>query len=304
MADFDVTKDRDKWIGGSDIPCIMGLSTFQTRWELLQEKAGLKESDFLGNKYTEYGKKMEGIIRDYINGKRYKIKFEPFRRIVGDFRAHTDGFDGEAVLEIKTTSHIYETVDEYKVYLVQLLKYMEVNEVKKGILAVYSRPDDFSLEFNPDRLQTFSINISDYTNLLQEINYELDRFREDLEKLKENPLLSEQDFQPNELVALSKAVMVFEDKLAQMKLIEAESKKAKQALYEAMAKHGVKSWSTPNGTKITMVDAIPASVETVTEFDEVTFRTENEGLYNMYLHDVKKKKSGKSGYVKITLPKG
>jgi putative phage-type endonuclease len=302
--EYDVTIDRDKWIGGSDVPIIMGISAFKTRWELLQEKAGLKVSEFTGNKYTEYGNELEPKIRDYINSKKYKLKFDPFRRIVGDFRAHCDGFNGETVLEIKTTSHIYETVDEYKVYLVQLLKYMEVNEVKKGKLAVYSRPDDFSLEFDPNRLQVFDIDIKDYTDLLEEINYELDRFREDLARLKENPLLSEQDFQPNELVVLSKAVMVFEDKLAQMKAIEAESKKAKQALYEAMAKHGVKSWSTPNGTKITMVDAIPASVETVTEFDEVTFRTENEGLYNMYLHEVEKKKSGKSGYVKITLPKG
>lgn len=301
--EYDVTQDREKYIGGSDIACIMGLSNFRTRWELLQEKAGLKIIAFLGNKFTTYGHDIEPKIRDYINSKR-KYKFEPSRRIVGDFRAHTDGFDGECVLEIKSTSHIYETVDEYKVYLVQLLKYMEINEVKKGKLAVYSRPDDFSLDFDPDRLQVFDIKLKDYTDLLQEINDALDSFRADLARLKENPLLSEQDFQPNELVILSQKVVGFETKLAEIKAIEAECKKAKQALFEAMEKHGVKSWSTPNGTKITMVDAIPASVETVTEFDEVTFRTENEGLYNMYLHEVAKKKSGKSGYVKITLPKG
>ena len=44
--EFDVTIDRDKYIGGSDIPIIMGISSFKTRWDLLLEKAGLKEDTF------------------------------------------------------------------------------------------------------------------------------------------------------------------------------------------------------------------------------------------------------------------
>ncbi len=46
--EYDVTIDRDKYIGGSDIPAIMGLSPFTSRWDLLLEKAGLKERDFFG----------------------------------------------------------------------------------------------------------------------------------------------------------------------------------------------------------------------------------------------------------------
>lgn len=304
--EFDVTIDRDKFLGGSDIAVIMGISTFKTRWELLQEKAGLKESTFTGNKYTEFGKVLEPKIRDFINDEYmdFDNAFEPNRVVDGDFRAHTDGFNGCGVLEIKTTSHIYDTVDEYKHYLVQLVKYMEVNKVNAGLLAVYARPDNFDTEFDVERLKLYHITLSDYTELLEEINAELDRFRSDLERLKANPLLSEQDFQPTDLVALSQKVIAFENQIAEMKVLEAELKKAKQELYEAMEKHGVKSWATPNGTKITMVSATPASVETVTEFDEKAFKEENEGLYAMYLHDVEKKKSGKAGYVKITLPKG
>ena len=172
------------------------------------------------------------------------------------------------------------------------------------MLAVYERPEDFSEEFDKDRLQVFPVKTSDYIALLHEINNELDKFREDLAKLKDNPLLSEQDFQPNALVALSQKVVAFENQIAEMKLIEAELKKAKQALYEEMEKHDVKSWTTPNGTKITMVASTPESVELVEEFDEDTFKAENEGLYSLYLREVEKKKSGRSGYVKITLPKG
>lgn len=303
--EFDVTIDRDKFLGGSDIPVIMGISSFKTRWELLQEKAGLKESTFTGNKYTEYGKILEPKIRDYINNILCLtgFPFEPNRVIDGDFRAHTDGFDGSCVLEIKTTSHIYETVDEYKVYLVQLLKYMEVNKVERGVLAVYERPEDFNTKFDVERLHLYAITLGEYELLLAEVNAELDRFRSDLERLKANPLLSEQDFQPTELVVLSHKVVAFENRIAEMRVIEEYLKKAKQELFEAMNKHGVKSWETPNGTKITVVAATPASVEKVTEFDEKAFKAENEGLYAMYLHDVEKKKSGRAGYVKITLPK-
>ena len=61
---ISVKENRDLYIGGSDIPKIMGISTFQTRWELLQEKAGLLENSFEGNSYTEYGNKMEPKIRE------------------------------------------------------------------------------------------------------------------------------------------------------------------------------------------------------------------------------------------------
>ena len=301
--EFDVTVDRDLYIGGSDVPVIMGISTFNTRWGLLQEKAGLKERTFEGNRYTEYGKVMEPQIRDYIN-KNQENKFEPNQVINGDIRCNTDGFNGSCVLEIKTTSHIYTRVDDYKIYLVQLLLYMQENGVTNGILAVYNRPEDFNTEFNAKLLQVYEIDIAKYKSLLNDVNAEIERFRADLERLRNNPLLSEQDFQPAELITISKKVVEIENRIAALKTLESEQKKVKQALYEAMTKYNVKSWETPNGIKITRVDAIEPTVETVAEFDEDRFKEENKGLYVMYLRDVEKKKSGKAGFVKITLPKG
>lgn len=299
---YDVTIDRELYIGGSDIPAIMGISTFKTRWELLLEKAGLQESNFKGNKFTEYGNILEPQIRAYINRRR-KNKFVPNQTIKGDLRANTDGFNGDCVLEIKTTSHIYETADEYKAYIVQLLFYMQLNEVKNGILAVYHRSEDFNPEFDPKRLQIFNITAGQYTNLLNDINAEIDKFRADLERLKNNPLLTEQDFQPNELITISNKVMALESRMSEFKTIEAEYKQMKQALFEAMVKHGVKSWETLNGTKITRVDGIEATAKTVTEFDLDLFKSEQPELYGQYQKEVVKKTAGKSGYVKITLPK-
>ena len=299
---YDVTIDRDSYIGGSDIPVIMGISTFKTRWELLLEKAGLKENEFTGNRYTVYGQKLEPKIRDYINHRRKK-KFEPNRIIENDIRCHTDGFNGDCVLEIKTTSQIYDTVEGYKVYLVQLLLYMQMNGVKNGLLAVYERPEDFDHEFDPTRLKTYEIKSKDYKDLIEQINSEIDRFRADLARLKENPLLTEQDFQPNEIVVITNKVVALENRMQEFKTIEAEYKAMKQSLFEAMQKYDIKSWETYNGTKITRVDGTESKSEIVIKFDEATFAAEHPDIYKKYCKGTVKNTSGKSGYVKITVPK-
>lgn len=301
-GEFDVSEDRQDYIGGSDIPVIMGLSTFKRRWDLLLEKAGLKEDTFSGNVFTEYGHVMEEKIRDYVN-QFEETPFVPNRVINGDIRCHTDGFNGECVLEIKTTSHVFSSLDSYKVYLCQILKYMEQNGVYKGKLCVYHRPEDLSREFDPRRLQIFDFWADEYDNILDAVNREIDRFRADLQMLKENPLLSEQDFlrSSGSLITLSNKVVAFEKQIADMKLIENQLKEAKTALYNEMVKHNVKSWVTPNGTKITRVDGTPAGTKTVMEFDMKSFREENGGLYGMYLREVEKESKGRSGYVRITV---
>lgn len=302
-GEFDVSIDRDQYIGGSDIPAILGISKFKTRWQCLLEKAGLEEHKSVSTRYTNYGHDIEPIIREHIN-LTYGTEFIPCRVINGDLRLHTDGFNGECVLEIKSTSDVHATVDGYKTYLVQLIKYMEQCEVTKGILAVYNRPETMSLELDAERLQVFEIRLEDHKLLLNHVNRELDRFRGDLERLKANPLLSEQDFLPSgSLVALADKVATFENQLAQMKEIEAQLKEAKKALYNEMLKRNIKHWTTPNGTKVTMVAEVPASTKTVTEFDAESFKAENPAMYDMYLRQKEVKKNGRAGYALVTIPR-
>lgn len=304
FGEFDVEQDRDKYIGGSDIPVICGISPFKTRWQLLLEKAGLEVSSFSGNKYTEYGHIIEPQIREYINSLDFSAPaFEPSRVIKDDLRLHTDGFNGQAVLEIKSTSKLHSKVEEYKVYLVQLLKYMEEHGVEHGILAVYERPEDMNPVFDNSRLQSFYIKLSDYHLLLDFVNRQLDKFRQDLERLKENPLLSEHDFLPQskELVTLANKVAQFESQLAQMKVLEEKCKQAKKELYEQMVKHDVKSWSMPNGTKLIRVDEVPSSTKEVVELDEEAFKNAYPLIHQHYCVTKLKKVNGKSGYVRISL---
>ena len=87
-----VKQDRQKWIGGSDIPIIMGISPFTSRFDLLLYKAGLQENEFEGNEYTKYGNIMEPKIRNYIN-ELYNTNFVEGKHEDDKlgFRCHTDG---------------------------------------------------------------------------------------------------------------------------------------------------------------------------------------------------------------------
>lgn len=295
-----VTQERWKYIGGSDIPAIMGISRFKTRWQLLQEKAQIIEPDFKGNAYTNYGNVMEEKIRGFVNSASTR-NFVEAMDIFGDLRFHYDGFDKEhnEILEIKTTSEIHENLNDYKEYLVQLLEYMEKKGCKKGYLAVYERPEDFSEEFNPLLLTVYPVFISDYSDFLAEINKEIDRFRTDLVKLRENPFITEEELQPNEVIEVANRVLVLEQSIALMKETEKELKSAKAELKRLMEENHIKKWETPSGIKITLV---PDGDDTVVSaFNEERFKAEQPALYYSYLED--RMKPGRAGFVRISMPK-
>ena len=304
-----VTIDRDKYIGGSDIPIIMGISQFKTRFDLLLEKAGLKENDFTGNEYTEYGNVMEPKIREYVN-KTFDKEFIEGKHINGDIRVHTDGEDKDAILEIKTTSQVHEKLDDYKVYLVQLLFYMQETKKCFGYLAVYERPEDFNEEFDSKKLRTYRLDIEDYKDLLDQINKAVDQFRIDLAKVKENPFITEEELMPTDLNKLSNKVVALEKQLAEMKKVEEKSKELKAQLKATMENNNIKKWETPSGVKITLVEDKADEIAIEKVVNEELFRNENLKLVEQYelkqaeyLEDKEVIKKGKAGYVKITLPK-
>lgn len=310
-----VKQDRHKYVGGSDIPVIMGISPFKTRWQLLQEKAQIVEDTFEGNIFTQYGNDMEGAIRDYINETIGKAQEEVFVEgkhveegdVIG-FRCHTDGETLCEILEVKTTSQIYENLDDYGVYLVQELFYMMRTNRPFGTLAVYERPEDLSFEFDPERLHIYRFEIDDYKELADKIEVEVDRFISDLRELKSNPFLEEQDFIPAELVEVSDKLVALESQLEVYKKIEKQVKEFKAQLKSEMEKHGVKKWVTPTGYSLCLIDDIPDTIEEVEELDmeglkrdlPELFKTE---AYGGYMKIVQKTKKGKGGYVRVTPPK-
>lgn len=276
----------------------MGISPFKTRFDLLLEKAGLKEDDFTGNEYTEYGNIMEPKIRNYmceIDHTEYKED----KLIKDDVRCHVDGYDGAVIIEIKTTSQVHKNIDEYKVYLVQLLFYMYHYNKELGQLCVYERPDDFNEKFDKKRLQVFDVELDNYKELIEQINRAVDQFRIDLAKVKENPFITEEELLPVDLTELSNKIVVLENQLVEMKKVETQAKELKAQLKMAMENNNIKKWETPNGVKITLVADGEDKVSR--KFNETLFKENNLDLWDEYSEEVVQK--GKAGYVKITLPK-
>jgi len=290
-----------------EIPSIMGISPFKTRWQLLQEKAGIIEPEVVDNKFVNYGSEMEKYIRDYINflDEYEKDNFKEDTLVVEgpiiSSRCNVDGRNSDTIMEIKTTSHIYDNVDDYKIYLVQLLYYMYNYNYEKGLLCVFARPEDFNTDFDPEQLMLYNINIEDYSDLVEEIKNAVNQFRVDLAKLKENKKLAEQDFIPVEIVNYANEIQIIEDKLKTYKKLEKEQEELKTKLYESMLDAGIKTWTTPNNIKITVVEEIPSTTIIEEKFDEETFKKENEEEYNKYIKQVEKKKSGRKGFVRISL---
>ena len=303
-----VKENREKYLGGSDIPVIMNLSPWKSRFDLLLEKAGYKESEFGGNVFTEYGNEMEAKIRDYINEDR--LPGEHFREgkveIDGETigtRIHTDGETEEEILEIKTTSDIKENLEDYKAYLVQILFYMMVEEKSFGLLAVYDRPDDLSTEFDPHRLKVYRVSVEEFENLTIEIAQAVVSFTEDLQKVKENPFIEEAELLPVEIPEIAQRIIAFEEQLSMMKKTEEKIKSEKARLKDAMQAAGVKSWKTPNGYKITLVPDGEDKVEEVETFEAERLKSELPEIYMKFTKTEKKLKKGRAGYVKITEPK-
>lgn len=302
-----VKQDRERFIGGSDIPVIMNLSPFKSRFELLLEKAGYKEMDFDGNVFTDYGNKLEPIIRDWINAdlpKDDKFKEGKHIREAQDgellgVRIHTDGENSDTILEIKTTSRVKDELGDYKLYLVQLLYYMVLTDKPKGLLAVYERPDELSTEFESIRLHIFSVEKEKEQELIKEINEAIESFLADLAKVKADPFITEEQLLPQEIPDITRRILAFESQLEYMKTVEAQIKSEKDRLKKAMESAGVKSWSTPNGYKITLVPDGEPKTESV--FNSVRFRAEHPDLCDGYM--ITKTTKGKAGYINITAPK-
>ena len=112
----DVTKGRNKFIGGSDVAAILGLNRYKTSYEVWEEKKHSIKT-FEGNQATEWGKKLEPVIiahfeqlnniKVFDNNVRYISKEYDF------LGCHPDGIctinNENVLIEVKTVS-----TDAYK----------------------------------------------------------------------------------------------------------------------------------------------------------------------------------------------
>ncbi len=313
MSNPNVTIDRHKYVGGSDLPSILGLNAKYgvSIFEFAKQKAGIVPNPFNGNQFTKYGQIMEPIIRDYINSK-YQVNYLEDTTIDSErgYRGNTDGIDRDAdipILEVKTFGEELDV--EY--YTAQCQFYMETFNQPKCRLVGYKRPSDFytgmdydlengdeyfNFEFDPNRLEEHIIERD--PKLWAKIEERIKAFKKAVNELKNNNDMTEEEFNSlfygDDLIVLSNKVTILENSLATYKNIEKEYKEVKEQLYELFEDRGLISFDTGN-VKITKV--APTSSTTVT-VDTKKLKDEEPNIYEKYKVE---KTTNRKGYILITV---
>lgn len=191
-TDANVTEKRNVYIGGSDVPTLLGINKYKTEFELAQEKAGIVERPFISNPYMQFGNMLEPNIREYINavnGTNFIV--ETYVNEDQRIRSNVDGIDKEhnVLLEVKTHGVQYKQ----KVYEVQMQLYMDQIGCEYGWLALYKRPPNMDIEFDKENLIIKEIDRDD--KLVAEIHQKISTFWNKLEILKERPNMTKEEWE-------------------------------------------------------------------------------------------------------------
>ena len=316
MANVNVTIDRHKYVGGSDLPTILGLNAKYgtTAYDLAMEKAGIKPREFSGNQYTKYGQKLEPVIREYINS-LYGVNYLEDTVIdeTRGYRGNTDGIDRNAdipILEVKTFGEELDV--EY--YTPQCQFYMETFNQPACLLVGYKRPADFytgidydlengdeyfNFDFDPANLVIHEIKRD--SKVWEKIDSRIQAFKKAVAHIKENKDTATEDmfnevFYGTDLLALTHKVANLENELLAMKSKDSEYKKAKEELYKIFEDKGIISFDTGN-VKITKVS--PTSYDTVS-IDTAKLKENEPAIYEAYKTV---KTTNRKGYILITVKK-
>lgn len=168
LSNKDVTLNRNKVIGGSDIAAIMGLSRYKTPLKLWAEKTGKIETPDLSNvEAVKMGTKLEQFVADLFSEetgkavrrspKVYQHKDYPY--MVAHIDRLVTGTD--ELLECKTASIFkkdeWENEDIPQEYILQVMWYLGITGRKVGYIAVLIGGQNFKykkIEFDEEFFNT------------------------------------------------------------------------------------------------------------------------------------------------------
>lgn len=190
--DVNVTEKRNVYIGGSDVPTLLGINKYKTEFELAQEKAGIVTRPFISNPYIQFGNRLEPHIRDYINTvNQLNFEVETYINEEKRIRSNVDGIDKKhkILLEVKTHGVQYKQ----NVYEAQMQLYMDQIGCDYGWLALYKRPKDMDIEFDKSNLVIKEIERDE--EWIAEIHNKIKAFWYKLEKLKANPDMTKEEWE-------------------------------------------------------------------------------------------------------------
>lgn len=148
-------EERMLGIGGSDMPIILGLSSYKTPYQLYLEKTGQVETSIEMTEPQYWGSQLEGVVRNEF-AKRNNVQVETPETITHPFhdflRGNIDGFipEWKAVLEVKCASAFMaqewgeDGSDVIPLqYLVQVAHYCAVTNADCAYIAVLIGGNDY-----------------------------------------------------------------------------------------------------------------------------------------------------------------
>lgn len=289
--DPNVTEKRTQYVGGSDVPVILGLSKYKTQYELAREKAGIIQPEFISNPYIQFGNKMEPFIREYINTVN-SLNFitETFVDKENMIRSNVDGIDLEnkILLEIKT----HGANPTEKAYEAQMQLYFHQTGCSYGWLAMYHRPSDFDLEFDRENLVIKEIERD--TGYIEKILDAIETFWIRVEYLKEKPDMTESEYYSigNDVDKLVARVERFELEMLEFekktKVLKEQQKEYREQLYQKMEENDIKKIDTGD---IVITRVLPTTRLSV---DSTRLKKEKPDIYDQYL-----KKANVKGSIRI-----
>lgn len=106
-----------------------------------------------------------------------------------------------------------------------------------------------------------------------------------------------------EIVELVSKLSALENKIKEIKELEAQYDTFKKKLFEVMVNNDITKYETPNGVVFAIVKASTDKVKLEPKFNEDKFREENPKLYKKYVEIIEKITKGKASYLRVTVPK-
>ena len=109
---------------------------------------------------------------------------------------------------------------------------------------------------------------------------------------------------PPEIEALGKEIVELYSQISLLESLQSAIDDKKNELYQMMEESGLKKATLIDGTQISRVLPIEAKWVDKTYFDEKAFKEDEPELYKLYVKTEQKLSGARTGYLKITPPKG
>jgi hypothetical protein len=157
-----------------------------------------------------------------------------------------------------------------------------------------------STDFDSNRLRCYWFTADEYQDVILDIEIQVRKFCEDVQRLKQDPFLAEVDFLPTEINKMANELVFIENSLKAFKKIQEQYEQQKKDLLKAMQENKIESFRMPDGTLVTAVKAVPPSDKIEKDFDHLAFAVDHPRLLKKYTRDIVKHSNGRKAYLKIT----